>query len=103
MFTITQGTTPTHTFTTPFDVEIIRKARFVYSQNDEVKIIKKGADIAMSGMKVTTTLTQEETYMLTPNVPVTLVLRILTKGGDATTSEAKTGRCRGCADKEVLS
>ena len=103
MFTIIQGTTPTHTFTTPFDVELIRKARFVYSQNEEVKIIKTGADIAMTGMKVVTTLTQEDTYLLTPNVPVTLVLRVLTKGGDVTTSDAKTGRCRGCADKEVLS
>lgn len=103
MFTIVQGTTPTHSFTLPFDTSTISEARFVYAQDGEVKVLKEGTDVVMTGATVTTTLTQADTYNLTPGVSVVLMLRVLTKGGDALVSDAKTGRCRGCADKEVLS
>lgn len=102
MFTITQGTTPTHTFTLPFDTSTIASVRFVYSQEGEVKVVKDGAAVQKDGAKVSTTLTQADTFALTPGVEVRLMLRVLTKGGDALASDVKTGRCRSNADKEVL-
>ena len=100
--TIIQGTTPTHTFLLPFDASLIKTARLVYSQGDDVKVIKEGADVQMTGLKVTTTLTQADTFAFTPSTSVTLVLRLLTIGGDAVTTDPKVLSCRGCDDKEVL-
>ena len=99
---IMQGTTPTHTFTVPFDTSVIKTARFVYTQDDEAKIIKEGDDVKLEGNEVSTTLTQEDTFLLRPCGTVYLLLRVLTEGGDAQTSDPVTLLCRGCADKEVL-
>lgn len=99
---IIQGTTPTHTFSLPFDTSIVKAARFVYIQDDEVMIVKAGEDVMMDGLKVATTLTQEDTFALTPDVEVVLILRVLTMGGDALASDKQRFRCRGLADKEVM-
>lgn len=99
---IIQGTTPTHSFQLPFDTSIIKTARFVYSQEGEVSIVKTGDDVTISQEDVATTLTQEDTYNLTPGVRVKLLLRILTKEGKAVTSDPVWLLCRGCECKEIM-
>lgn len=102
---IVQGTTPTHSFAIPFDTSTVQIARFVYSQNGEVKVLKdsrEGQATINTDGTVTTNLSQEDTYKLTPDAPVKLVLRILTKKGEALVSDPVRGICYGCDCKEVL-
>ena len=99
---IIQGTTPTHSFQLPFDTSRIKTARFVYSQEGEVSIVKTGEDVAISPEGVSTTLTQEDTYSLTPGLKVKLLLRILTTDGEAKASDPVWFLCRGCECKEVM-
>lgn len=105
MFVITQGTTPTHSFKLPFPASVVQIARFVYSQNGTVKIIRDSregkAEILEDG-SVITTLTQDDTYGLTKDAPVKLLLRVLTKDGTALVSDTEIGICYGCDCKEVL-
>lgn len=100
---IIQGTTPTHGFQIPFDTSIIKVARFVYSQNGEVVCVKTGEDVSITPEAVTTTLTQEDTYNFTPGIQVKLILRVLTKAGEAlATIDPVWLLCRECECKEVL-
>lgn len=100
---IIQGTTPTHSFTLPFDSADIRTARFVYSQRGELKLVKDMEDITMEGYEVSTTLTQEDTFEFDPNTKVELVLRVLTIAGEALALARPVNLlCREIADKEVL-
>lgn len=52
---IIQGTTPTHTFTLPFDVKLVKSARFVYAQNGQVEVAKDMKDITVTSDAVATT------------------------------------------------
>ena len=102
---IIQGTTPRHSFTTPYINGAISIARFVYSQNGEAKIIKdsrEGQAAIQSDGTVITTLSQEDTYKLTPEAPVKLVLRVLINDQEALVSDPVRGLCIGCDCKEVL-
>jgi hypothetical protein len=99
---IIQGTTPTHTFTLPFDASIVKCARFVYSQDGAVKVIKDTDRVTFDGAQVSTTLTQEDTYSLEPDNQVKLLLRVLTVKGNALVSDPVYLLCLGCECKEVL-
>lgn len=104
---IIQGTTPTHTFTLPYDTSTLKRVRFVYSQQGQVKVIKDSTDtespVVLKERTASATLTQEQTFGLTPNVVVHLILRILTEDCKALESEQPVLlMCQGSADKEVL-
>lgn len=83
---MTRGTTPTHTYSLPFDVENVAKARIIYAQRGEVKIKKTEADCVMEGNTIQVRLTQEETLCFEENVCVDIQVRVLTTGGDAPAS-----------------
>lgn len=103
---IIQGTTPTHTFTLPFDTTLVKRARFVYSQAGEVKVIKDSTDgsgdVRVEDGKASAKLTQEDTFSLEPCTVVELVLRLLMTDGTALETEPELMMCRETADKEVL-
>lgn len=101
--TIIQGTTPTHSFQIPFDIALIKTARFVYSQEGEVVFVKTGEDVILSEDGIAaTTLTQEDTYSLEPDKKVKLQLRILTEESEALATDPVWFLCRGCDCKEVM-
>lgn len=102
--TIIQGTTPTHTFTLPLDLSAIKRARFVYSQRDEVVVVKDSTngEVELTEGKAVATLTQEDTFKFAPCVVVELVLRVLTEGDDALATDPVLLICRESEDKEVL-
>lgn len=104
--TVIQGTTPTHTFTLPLDLADIKRARFVYSQRGEVRVVKDSANaespVQLSEGKAIATLTQEETFSFEPCAVIELVLRILTVNYEALESDPVLLTCRESADKEVL-
>lgn len=97
-----QGTTPTHTFTIPFDTGVVAKARVLYAQNDAVKIVKKETDVEMSGNTITVRLTQEETLRLSHKHDTDIQLRIVTKQGDSLVSDIITVSTEQCLSDEVL-
>ena len=97
-----QGTTPTHTFTLPFDVSMIDKVRIIYSQKDQPVVTKNTEDCQLEGENVVVVLTQEDTFAFDHNEPVEIQIRMLTVGGDAIASHIKKVDCAKCLEKEVL-
>ena len=57
-----RGTTPTHTFTLPFERELISDLRITYVQNKKDIITKKMGDIKFTNNEISIIFTQEETY-----------------------------------------
>lgn len=97
-----RGTTPTHTFKLPFDVDIIKSVMIVYAQRNKEILRKETADCTMEGEDITTTLTQEETFKFNHVDHVHIQLRVLTKDGTAMVSEPKVVNVKDCLNYEVL-
>lgn len=97
-----QGTTPTHTFTLPFDTSTLSAVKITYAQSGEVKLQKKTPDCVLSGNTVTVELTQEDTFLFEADKTVLIQVRVLTLGGDALSSAPVRVSVYVCLDKEVL-
>lgn len=97
-----RGTTPTHTWTLPFDASLVKAARAVYKQNGVKVVCKETADFVMEGNTIKTTLTQEETLRISCDFPVRIQLRILTQDGTAMKTPVYVKSVRECLDDEVL-
>ena len=97
-----KGTTPTHTFTLPFNTETISKLRIIYSQNDNVILVKQMNDCVMNDKQVSVTLTQEDTFLFEHVYPVEIQIRVLTLGGNALASVPEKVGVSKCLDSEVL-
>ena len=97
-----QGTTPTHTFTLPFDTSLLTSARIIYSQNEKIILKKELSDCECSGNTISCKLTQEETFLFVHPKTVQIQIRVLTDGGDALNSDIETVPCKMCLDDEVL-
>lgn len=59
-----RGTTPTHTFTLPFEANQLSEAYITYAQNNQTAIEKTLSDCTIDGNKLRVTLTQAETLGL---------------------------------------
>jgi hypothetical protein len=109
---IKQGTTPTHTFTLPDDLDIsaIKRARMIYSQFGQVVVekdsISETSPVRITDRDATATLTQEETFSFIAGEVIELILRILVDDGSPDGVSLVTDyvyfRCVGIADREVL-
>lgn len=97
-----KGTTPTHTFTLPFDTSVLAKCKVVYGQNGVEVFSKRTEDCVMKGNTISTTLSQEETLMLDYHKGVEIQLRVLTNNGEALASVTTTIGIAKCLDNEVL-
>lgn len=95
-----QGTTPIHTFTLPFDTGTVQKARVIYAQGGDPKIIK--TDVGMDGNTISVQLSQEDTLKLDCNERVYIQLHILTQAGDSLVSPVFTKFVRELLYREVL-
>ena len=95
------GTTPVHTFTLPREIaEQVAKVRAIYCQNGNV-ILKKETQ-ELEGNHVVFKLTQEDTFLFSPDEMVQIQLRVLTKTGDALTSNVVVGEPYICLENEVF-
>lgn len=97
-----RGTTPTHTFTLPFDVDLIKSLRVIYQQNDETVLIKTLTDCAVAGNVISYKLTQEETLQFAQNAKVSIQIRVLTNDGDALASRICTVGVGACLEDGVI-
>ena len=99
---IRQGTTPTHTFTVPFDTSDLKTVHIAYAQCEQVLFVKSGEDITLGGNTIVTTLTQEETLKINPSKVVAIQVRVVTHANDALASDIMLVSAEWCLEKEVL-
>lgn len=97
-----RGTTPTHTFTIPFDTSLIKEVRVVYAQADEPIICKETADCSLKGQEISTTLTQEETFKFDCKKAVQIQIRVLTTAGEVLATRVQSVSVDKCLDNEVM-
>ena len=97
-----RGTTPTHTFSIPFDESVISSIKIIYAQNKNTVFEKLKEDCVFEGNTVSITLTQEETFEFDHGYPVEIQIRILTTEGKAIASEIRRVSVGELLDDEVL-
>ena len=99
-----RGTTPTHTFTLPFDATMIAKARVLYSQNDAVILRKEGSDITIDGNTLVVRLSQEDTFKFTLGFQkyVEIQVRVLTPANESIVSDIIRVPVDRCLEEDVL-
>lgn len=99
---MTKGTAPLHTFTIPFDTELIDKVRILYAQNGVLVLKKTEADCTLEGNVIKTKLTQEDTFKFSNNYSVAIQLRLKLHDGEPLISEPEIVAIEKCFDDEVL-
>jgi hypothetical protein len=97
-----KGTTPTHEFEVDIDTAFIKTVKITYSQNDEEILVKRTEDCTLEGNKITTKLTQEDTFLFDCNELVQIQIRGLTHDGEALATDLMVTTVRKCLDDEVL-
>lgn len=96
------GTTPRHTFTFPFETDLIQELKITYAQKNKTVLEKRLDDCEIEAKSVSCTLTQEETFNFENGVNVEVQARVLTMGGDALASDIRIITAERCLDSEVL-
>lgn len=79
-------TTPTHTFTLPFDETVVKKFLLTYVQNGEKVLEKTEEEVLVEGNVWSVVLTQEETKKFKPGMAQAQV-RVLTEDDKAMASD----------------
>ena len=94
-----RGTTPTHTFTVPFDTAGILEARVIYSQQGRPVLVK--TDLTMEKNVITVRLTQEDTFRFSPD-RVDIQLRVKFPDGTVLASDIRTVPVERCLEEVVM-
>ena len=97
-----RGTTPTHIFDVPIDTSTIKTVKITYSQNDVEVLVKRTEDCVITDGRISTILSQEDTFLFDCTVVVDIQVRVLTTDEVAMTSEPIKVRVGKCLDCEVL-
>lgn len=100
--TIIRGTTPTHTFTLPFDSAQIEKAVLCYEQCGAEIIHKTLEDCETEGNLFRCRLTQEDTLKINEAYDVRVQLKILTADGNVVATFPRWLKAVDCLCDEVL-
>ena len=82
-----RGTTPTLTFTIPFDTKYLAEAFITLAQNKKVVLEKSLADCTLDGNLMSVRLTQAETLELESGAITEIQLRVRTLEGEALASD----------------
>lgn len=69
-------TTPTHTFTLPFEAASISQLAIVYKQLDKVVMVKDLGECTLGEKSVSVTLSEAETSLFKPELSVFIQLRV---------------------------
>ena len=81
-----RGTTPTLTFTLPFNTSIIKSVYVTFSQKDQEVFTVETNNCTLSDNQLIIELTQSQTLAFTQNAVVEIQLRVLTNEDDALAS-----------------
>ena len=96
------GTTPKHTFTVPFDTELITAVEITYCQNGEVILQKNTDDCEMQGQSISTKLSQVETFKFQTGANVEIQIRLMDDTKSVFASDIISVSCQRCLSDEVL-
>lgn len=99
---IQQGSTPIHTFSTPYKKEEIQKIIITYFQNGRIICEKKDDDISVSDFSLLTKLTQEDTLLFDEKGDVKMQIKVKLKSGDVIPSNNMYAKVNEVLNKEVL-
>lgn len=97
-----RGTTPTHTFTIPFDTSTLATIRVIYAQLGRIILVKTGDEVSASGNTVTVRLTQEDTLKFNCSHPVEIQIRVVTPAADVHNSDIMNMSVDRCLEDEVI-
>ena len=97
-----KGTTPTHTFTIPFDTSKVDKVKIIYAQDDVVVLEKRTSDCTLLDNTIKVTLAQEDTFRFDHEKAVEIQIRVLTNDDKAFKSLPYVVGVTKCLDDEVL-
>lgn len=95
------GTTPSYSWTLPFDSSNIATLKITFKQEDNIVLVKRMSDCKLNGKQLSVTLTQEETFLFKDGAAVVQV-RGLDKDGHAFGTVPKKIGIVECNDDEVL-
>lgn len=82
-----RATTPTHKFTFPVDPENFEQILITYAQNNKIILEKNRNDLTIDDYTVYVRLTQEESNLFNPRIPIQVQVRGLTYSGTAVASK----------------
>ena len=96
------GSTPTHTFTIPFEASSVQKIRVSYGQNDKELVCKTERDCILNGDQVHCTLTQNDTLKFSYTKPLQIQLKVKLDTGKVFLSDLVTCDVEYALCKEIL-
>ena len=97
-----RGTTPIHTFRLPMETLVIKNAKIIYAQDDEVILTKELSCCEIGEKHIRVRLSQEETLLFDCRKAVQIQLRVLTLDGDALATKPIRVVVGKCFENEVL-
>lgn len=97
-----KGTTPTLTFTIPFDTAEIDCLRIILANDNNVILVKDDNECTLKGNEITVQLTQEETFLFDCDSMNQVQIRIKMKSGEVVSSDILKLPVKRCLDSEVL-
>ena len=97
-----RATTPTHIFTLPFEINLLKTIQITYKQFDKIILQKTGEDCTLTNNAIKLELTQEETLLFAPTAWVQIQLRVVTTEGKVMASKIEKKWPKECLDEEVL-
>ena len=97
-----RGSTPTHTFTLPFDTSLVDEVQITYAQCESIVLVKNTDGCTLSGNEVKVKLTQEETLGFDHKQYVKIQLKVLTLAGEVLVSKVENKSVDECLNAEML-
>lgn len=99
---IQQGSTPTHTFSTPYKADSVEKAIITYSQNGRIVLEKEGLELTIKDYCISTELTQEETLSFDERGDVRMQIKVKLTNGKVIPSNDMYASLKDVLNKEVM-
>ena len=97
-----RGSTPTQTFSCPYEAKDVAKTRVTYVQENRQVLVKEGDACILDGQYLHVKLSQEETLRFKAGVPCEAQVRVLFKDGTSIPSSIVTFRVERLLDDEVM-
>ena len=97
---IIQGTTPTHTFTLPFDTINVKDVMITYRQDNGIVFVKNLKDCILHNNQILVDLSQANTFALSHEYLLTIELKVLTKNNKVVSDIFENFRIQESVNKE---
>lgn len=97
------GSTPTHIFYLPFQVNVIEGVLISYAQKHKVVLRKRTSECILEDKQISVKLSEEDTFAIDdsiPSVDVQIKIKLIT--GDVVVSRPIRISVRECFDEEVV-